>query len=274
MANHPALEKFRQGVPGTPHNWCRGCGIGQIWHYTVKALVELGLSDDEVLWVAGSGCAGRMCTYWHKDYFHTLHGRCLPFATGIKAARPDLTVLVHSGDGECIAIGGNHLIHAARRNVDVTVISVNNLNYAMTGGQFSPTTPLNANTATSPYGSLEPPVRLSELVVSLGGTYVARWTTSHPRQVINSIKKGIRNKGFSFIEILSQCPTQYGRRNKLADPVALMEWLKSQTITVKEAAEASPEELKDKFVIGELASDTRPEFIHSLRELAKDAQKA
>jgi 2-oxoglutarate ferredoxin oxidoreductase subunit beta len=270
---HPVLNHFREDSPGTPHLWCPGCGVGQVWHFTTKAIEELGLDEDRVLWVGGSGCTGRMCTYWHKDFFHTLHGRALSFATGVKLARPEMTVLVHSGDGECVAIGGNHLIHAARRNVDITLIAINNFNYGMTGGQFSPTTPSSVYTSTTPYGNQEAPFDLSTLMKEAGATYIARWTTVHARQVINAIKKGIQNKGFSFIEVLAQCPTQYGRRNKLGDAVQMMEWLKANSIPKEKAEKMPPEELKRKFIIGELFADTRPEFSDYMRAVAAEAAR-
>jgi 2-oxoglutarate ferredoxin oxidoreductase subunit beta len=270
---HPVLNHFREDSPGTPHLWCPGCGVGQVWHFTTKAIEELGLDEDRVLWVGGSGCTGRMCTYWHKDFFHTLHGRALSFATGVKLARPEMTVLVHSGDGECVAIGGNHLIHAARRNVDITLIAINNFNYGMTGGQFSPTTPSSVYTSTTPYGNQEAPFDLSTLMKEAGATYIARWTTVHARQVINAIKKGIQNKGFSFIEVLAQCPTQYGRRNKLGDAVRMMEWLKANSIPKEKAEKMPPEELKGKFIIGELFADTRPEFSEYMRAVAAEAAR-
>jgi len=270
---HPVLKHFREDSPGTPHLWCPGCGVGQVWHFTTKAIEEMGLDEDRVLWVGGSGCTGRMCTYWHKDFFHTLHGRALSFATGVKLARPEMTVLVHSGDGECVAIGGNHLIHAARRNVDITLIAINNFNYGMTGGQFSPTTPSSVYTSTTPYGNQEAPFDLSTLMKEAGATYIARWTTVHARQVINAIKKGIQNKGFSFIEVLAQCPTQYGRRNKLGDAVQMMEWLKANSIPKEKAEKMPPEELKGKFIIGELFADTRPEFSDYMRAVAAEAAR-
>ena len=270
---HPVLKHFREDSPGTPHLWCPGCGVGQVWHYTTRAIEELGLDEDKVLWVGGSGCTGRMCTYWHKDFFHTLHGRALSFATGVKLARPELNVLVHSGDGECVAIGGNHLIHAARRNVDITLIAVNNFNYGMTGGQFSPTTPTSMYTATSPFGNAEEAINLSGLMREAGATYIARWTTVHARQVINAIKKGIQNKGFSFVEILAQCPTQYGRRNKLGGAVQMMEWLKANSVLKEKAEKMSPEELKGKFILGELYSATKPEFSEYMRAVTAEASR-
>ena len=273
VPKHPVLKHFREDSPGTPHLWCPGCGVGQVWHYTTRAIEELGLDEDKVLWVGGSGCTGRMCTYWHKDFFHTLHGRALSFATGVKLARPELNVLVHSGDGECVAIGGNHLIHAARRNVDITLIAVNNFNYGMTGGQFSPTTPTSVYTATSPFGNPEEAFNLSTLMREAGATYIARWTTVHARQVINAIKKGIQNKGFSFVEILAQCPTQYGRRNKLGGAVQMMEWLKANSVLKEKAEKMSPEQLKGKFILGELYSATKPEFSEYMRAMAAEAAR-
>ncbi len=267
MTSHPALKYFRHDSPGVPHLWCPGCGIGQIWYATTSAIEDLGLDTDKVVWVGGSGCTGRMCTYWYKDIFHTLHGRALAFATGLKISNPELTVLVHSGDGECMAIGGNHLIQAARRNVDVNVIAVNNFNYGMTGGQFSPTTPRGALTTTSPYGNLENPFQLSEVIEASGGTYVARWTTAHPVQVAKAIKKAIQNRGFSFVEVISQCPTQWGKLSGLGSGKDMLAYFKEQSVPVARAKEMAPEALEGKLVVGELVSKERPEFVASLRAL-------
>ncbi len=268
MTAHPALKYFREDSPGVPHLWCSGCGIGQVWYATTIAISELGLDTDKVLWVGGSGCTGRMCTYWYKDVFHTLHGRALAFATGAKIANPELTVLVHSGDGECMAIGGNHLIQAARRNVDLNVIAVNNFNYGMTGGQFSPTTPRDAKTTTSPYGNLEHPFQLAEVIEACGGTYVARWTTAHPIQAAKSIKKAIQNKGFSFVEIISQCPTQWGKMNQMGSPADMIAFFKENSVPVARSREMAPEDLDGKFVVGELVSKERPEFVSALHALS------
>ena len=269
MKKHPALKYFRFDRPGNPHLWCPGCGIPQIWYYTIKAIEELRLDIDKVLWVGGSGCTGRMCTYWIGDYFHTLHGRPLGFATGVKLANPELTLICHMGDGEVSGIGGNHLIQTARRNVDLVAIVVNNFNYGMTGGQFSPTTPRGAFTMTSQLGHIEYPFDLCELAATCGATYVARWTTFQTRPLINSIKKGIRKVGFSFIEIISQCPTQYGRRNRIGDGIQMMKWLKESSIRKKRAEKMPKEELSDRFIIGEFVDTEKAEFGTSLRELIK-----
>ena len=269
MKKHPALKYFRFDRPGNPHLWCSGCGIPQIWYYTIKAIEELKLDIDKVLWVGGSGCTGRMCTYWIGDYFHTLHGRPLGFATGAKLANPELTVICHMGDGEVAGIGGNHLIQTARRNVDLVAMVVNNFNYGMTGGQFSPTTPRGAFTMTSQLGHIEYPFDLCELTATCGATYVARWTTLQIRPLINSIKKGIQKKGFSFIEVISQCPTQYGKRNKIGNGVQMMKWFKENSIRKEKAKKMSKEELKGKFIIGEFVDIEKAEFGASLRELIK-----
>lgn len=269
MKGHPALKYFRFDRPGNLHLWCTGCGVPQTWYYTIKAMEELNLDIDKVLWVGGSGCTGRMCTYYTGDYLHTLHGRPLGFATGAKLANPELTVLCHMGDGEASSIGGNHLIHTARRNVDLVAIVVNNFNYGMTGGQFSPTTPLGAYTMTSQLGNIEPSFDLCQLVATCGASYVARWTTFHARQVINSIKKGIQKKGFAFIEVISQCPTHYGRRNKLGNGASMMKWFKSNSIRIEKAREMSGSELEGKFVIGEFVDTEKAEYGESLRELIR-----
>jgi 2-oxoglutarate ferredoxin oxidoreductase subunit beta len=271
QVKHPALKYYQPGSGGDPTLWCSGCGIGQIWYFTVKAVEELELDPDKVVWVGGSGCTGRMCTYWNHDFMHTLHGRPLGFATGIKLANPELTVVCHMGDGETSAIGGNHLIQSARRNVDVVAICVNNFNYGMTGGQFSPTTPLGGITKTSPGGHREGSFDLCELVKAAGATYVARWTTTHPRQSINAIKKAIQNKGFSFVEIVSQCPIHYGRNNRLGDGPAMMKLQKETSVRAAQAADMTHEELQGKIVIGEFVNTQRPEYGEILRSFLPES---
>jgi 2-oxoglutarate ferredoxin oxidoreductase subunit beta len=264
---HPALNYFQQGSGGDPTLWCDGCGIGQVWTFTTRAIEELELDPNNVVWVGGSGCTGRMCTYWNHDLMHTLHGRTLGFATGIKLANPKLTVLCHMGDGETSAIGGNHLIHSARRNVDLVAICVNNFNYGMTGGQFSPTTPPGGITKTSLKGNVEGSFDLCELAKTAGATYVARWTTAHPLKCIGAIKKAIQNKGFSFVELVAQCPIHYGRNNRLGDGAAMMKLHKENSVRIKQAANMSSEELKDKIIIGEFVDSQRPEYVEILRAL-------
>jgi len=266
---HPALKHFRHDSPGVPHLWCEGCGIGPLWYYTILAMEELELDPHKVVWVGGSGCTGRMCTYWNYDFIHTLHGRPLGFATGIKLAKPELTVICHMGDGEASAIGGNHLIQTARRNVDLVAICNNNFNYGMTGGQFSPTTPLGGRTMTSAEGHIERPFDLCALMETCGATYVARWTVVQWRQCVNSIKKAIQKKGFAFVEVVTQCPTAYGRRNRLGDGAEMMRWLRKCSVRKEQAAKMTPQELQGKLVVGEFVDTEAPEYGASLRELVR-----
>ncbi len=200
-----------------PHIWCPGCGIGTTVNCFTRAIDECGLELDSLAIVSGIGCTGRVAGYTKLDSFHTTHGRAIPFATGLKLANPGLKVVVYSGDGDLTAIGGNHFIHAARRNVDMTVICVNNLTYGMTGGQVTPTTPEDAIATTSPYGNFEQNFNLPYLAESCGAVYVARWTVYHVTQLKKAMREAISKKGFSFVEVLSPCPTLYGRRNKRGD---------------------------------------------------------
>lgn len=197
-----------------PHIWCSGCGIGTAFSACLTALKQSGLDLEKTVMVSGIGCSGRGAGYINLDSFHTTHGRAIPFATGMKMANPELNLVVFSGDGDLFAIGGNHFIHAARRNVDLTVICVNNLNYGMTGGQVAATTPHRAKTTTTTTGNPESPFNLPLMAYASGATYVARWTILHVRDLIDSIEQALTKKGFSFVEILSPCPVNYGRRNK------------------------------------------------------------
>ena len=197
-----------------PHIWCPGCGIGAAVRCFIKAIQRSGVDPDSIAMVSGIGCAGRAAGYLRLDSFHTTHGRALPFATGLKLGKPELNVVVFSGDGDLVAIGGNHLIHSARRNMDMTVICINNFNYGMTGGQLGPTTPLGARSTTSPYGNIEEPFNVPHLAAASGATYVARWTVLHARQLERSIAEAMVKPGFSFIEVISPCPALYGRLNK------------------------------------------------------------
>jgi 2-oxoglutarate ferredoxin oxidoreductase subunit beta len=224
------VEPFRR-TERMPHIWCPGCGIGTTVNCFARALLDSGADLDRLVVVSGIGCAGRVAGYLRLDSFHTTHGRAIPFATGLKLANPALQVVVYSGDGDLFAIGGNHFIHAARRNVDIKVICVNNLIYAMTGGQTAPTTPLRAVTTTAPYGCAEPAFNLPYLAESAGASYVARWTTFHVRQLARSMAEVLAKKGFCFIEVLSPCPTLYQRRNRLGDGLDTMRYYKAHSKT-------------------------------------------
>ena len=191
--------------------FCPGCACGQIMNNFIYAIDELGLDPKQIVTIGGVGCTARIPAYIKTDAIHGIHGRTLGFATGVKLANPELKVVILTGDGDAAAIGGNHLIQAARRNLDVTMIVNNNGSYAMTGGQVSPVTPTGATTTTTTLGNLESPFDLCKLVEAAGGTYISRWTTAHSAQLIKAIKEGIQHKGFSFIEVVGQCPTIYGR---------------------------------------------------------------
>ena len=213
-----------------PHLWCPGCGIGTTVNCFTRAIDQCGIDLNKLVIVSGIGCTGRVAGYLNLDSFHTTHGRAIPFATGLKLGNPELKVVVYSGDGDLIAIGGNHFIHAARRNVDITVICVNNFNYAMTGGQVAPTTPLDAVGTTAPHGVCERPFNLPFLAESCGAVYVARWTTYHVRQLTRSMAEAVNKKGFSFVEVVTPCPTLYERRNRLGSGLDRMKWFKNNTV--------------------------------------------
>ena len=210
---HPLDPQLRAGR--IPHIWCPGCGIGSVMQAFLEAVEAAGLERDRLAVVSGIGCSGRASGYLNADSFHTTHGRPIPFATGLKLAKPELYVNVISGDGDLAAIGGNHLIHAARRNIDLNVICINNFNYGMTGGQVGPTTPLEAKTTTSPFGCHEYPFNLVDLVASCGAVYVARWISMDVRRLRRSIEESFAKKGFTFIEVIAPCPVNFGRRNRL-----------------------------------------------------------
>ncbi|HUK13077.1 MAG TPA: 2-oxoacid:ferredoxin oxidoreductase subunit beta, partial [Thermoanaerobaculaceae bacterium] len=232
--DNPILPLLRQDR--LPHIWCPGCGIGTTVNCFARALTESGLNLDKVAIVSGIGCTGRVAGYVNLDSFHTTHGRAIPFATGLKLANPDLKVVVYSGDGDLSAIGGNHLIHAARRNMDLMVVCVTNFTYGMTGGQVAPTTPLAATQTTMPYGNFENPFNLPFLADACGAVYVARWTVYHVKQLARAMKEGLAKKGFVFIEALSPCPTLYSRRNRLGDGVDQLKYYKEKS-TIKNGAD-------------------------------------
>ncbi len=226
-AEHPLEDLIRSDR--IPHIWCPGCGIGTVFGATLSAMKASGIDLQKTAMVSGIGCSGRAAGYVNLDSFHTTHGRAIPFATGLKLGNPQLNVLVFSGDGDLFAIGGNHFIHAARRNIDLTVICVNNLNYGMTGGQVAATTPFLARTTTTPAGNPETPFNLPLLAWAAGATYVARWTMLHLRELTESIRKAILKNGFAFIEVLAPCPVNYGRRNRLK-PMETLKLYQERTV--------------------------------------------
>ena len=243
-----------------PHIWCPGCGHGIIMHSLLRALVDLKKKKTETVIASGIGCSSRMVGYIDACTVHTTHGRSLAFATGIKLANPELTVVEVLGDGDCTAIGGNHFIHACRRNIDITAIVMNNNIYGMTGGQVSPTTPVGSLATTSPYGAIDPSFDICKLAEGAGASYVARTTIANPKQAEQFIKAGINNKGFSVVEILTHCHTQFGRRNKRRTPIDNVNFFKANSVPLNKAQEMSPEELAEKIVVGEFVKREIPEY--------------
>jgi len=221
QAGHPLDHLLR--TDRIPHIWCPGCGIGTAFSSCLIAMKESGIDLQKTVMVSGIGCSGRGAGYVKLDSYHTTHGRAIPFATGMKAANPELNLVVFSGDGDLFAIGGNHFIHAARRNVDMTVICVNNFNYGMTGGQVGPTTPIGAKGSTAPLGVVERPFNLPYLAKATGAVFVARWTILHVREFQDAVLRAMQKKGFSFIEVLAPCPTSFGKANKIGDGLHEME---------------------------------------------------
>ncbi|MCG0276056.1 MAG: 2-oxoacid:ferredoxin oxidoreductase subunit beta [Thermosediminibacteraceae bacterium] len=266
-----SLEKYYR-IDKLPHIWCPGCGNGIVTGALVRAIDNLKLNKDKICIVSGIGCSSRAPGYLNFNTLHTTHGRALAFATGIKLARPELKVIVLTGDGDCAAIGGNHFIHACRRNIDITTIVFNNNIYGMTSGQYSPLTPLGAYATTAPYGNIDRNFDLCKLAEAAGATYVARGTVYHVPQLIKFIEKALQHKGFSVVEAVSTCPTYFGRKNKLASPVKMMEMLRDNSVTVKAAEKMSKEELTNKIVIGEFLDVNAPEYVEEYMKIIKRAQ--
>ncbi len=257
---NPLRKYLRQD--SLPHFFCAGCGAAQVLNFFVQAADAVNLDFDNLVAIGGVGCTARIPVYLNADSMHGIHGRTLPWATGIKLHNPKLKVVIFAGDGDAAAIGGNHLIHAARRNLDVTMIVVNNLTFGMTGGQVAPTTLRGLKSTTTPYGNLEESFDMCKLVVAAGGTYVARVSTFQPRLAVNALKKALNHKGFSFVEVISQCPTYFGRKALgSGQGVVAVKWIKEQSVTLKDSAELSLEQLDNKFVMGTFADITRPVYL-------------
>lgn len=252
-----------------PHIWCPGCGHGILMRDVAQAIENCGLDPDKVVIVSGIGCSSRAAGYMNFNTLHTTHGRAIAFATGIKLANPELHVFVITGDGDASAIGGNHLIHAARRNIDMTVIVFNNNIYGMTGGQYSPTTPTFEKGTTAPYGNIDNCFDLPKLAEAAGATYTARGTAYHASQTIKLIEAAIKNKGFSLVEGVSICPTYYGRKNKKGSVLKMMNWQKDNCIDIKKAEAMTDKELKGKIIIGELYNcpSTTGEYTERYQEI-------
>jgi 2-oxoglutarate ferredoxin oxidoreductase subunit beta len=249
--------------------FCPGCGNGLIMEYFMNAadnLIKSGkLGLNKLVLVGGIGCSGWIATYLDVDVLHVLHGRALAVATGIKLANPELSVVVFSGDGDNLSIGGNHFIHAARRNIDVKVIMVNNMLYGMTGGQVSPTTPHEAVTHTTPYGNEEAPFDGCKLAQAAGATYVARWTTAHPAKAVTSFQEALLHRGFAYVEIASQCPIYFGRYIAgTARPSLILNYFLRNSVSIDQSGKESNE--AGKFVIGKFTDINKPTFTDLLLE--------
>lgn len=266
------LQKLRKNKK-FPTIWCAGCGLGVVMGALIRAIDHLGLKNDEVALVSGIGCTARMPVYLDFNTLHTTHGRALAFATGLKIARPDMKVIAIMGDGDALAIGGNHFIHAARRNIGITALVVNNAIYGMTGGQYSPTTPLDALSTTSPYGNIEPPFPICELAVAAGATYVARSTVYHALELDKYLTEAIAKDGFSVVEAVSYCHVHYGRLNRLGSAADMMRALKETSIS-KAAYDALPPDQKAanrKIVRGVFVNLERVEYTRLYADLAARA---
>ena len=267
------LGKFKEGSPMAsmlrmermPHIWCPGCGIGSEVNSFAEAVKRSGIDTKKLVVVSGIGCTGRVAGYVNFDSIHTTHGRAIPVATGVKLANPELTVVVFSGEGDLAGIGGNHLIHAARRNMDIVVICNNNFTYGMTGGQVTPTTPSSAIASTTPYGNYEYPFSLPFLMDAAGATYIARWTSMHSRNVTQSIEEALLRKGFSFIEVISTCTTLYLRRNRLGDGVDMLQHYQENSI-LKHGADTRETaiDFQGKIVIGKFVEKNKPTYLEAV----------
>ena len=272
----PAQElrkKYLRHDKKFPHFWCPGCGNGIVMGSLLRAISNLKLSKDEVVMASGIGCSGRMPTYLDFNTLHTTHGRALTFATGIKLAKPSLTVMAIMGDGDSTAIGGNHFIHAARRNLNLTAVIINNSIYGMTGGQYSPTTPFGSYSTTSVYGHVEHAFSIAELAVTAGASFVARTTVYHADLMDKLLEKAIVKRGFAVVEIISNCHVQYGRRNKLGGAVEMITGFRDNAVTVGKAAKMSEEELEGKTTIGVLADREMPISTEEYAKIRKRAQE-
>lgn len=272
VAEHPLRKYMRDHVKRT--TTCPGCGNGIITQAILRAIDELEIGMDDFVFVSGIGCSAWIPSpLFNADTLHTTHGRPIAFATGVKLSLPDQYVMVVSGDGDLTAIGGNHLIHAARRNIDLAIVLINNGIYGMTGGQTAPTTPRGLQTVTNPYETLEHPFDIAPMVAAAGASYAARWTTSHPRQLTRCIKKAIEKKGFGFIEAISQCPVQYGRVSKLGKAVDMLRHFKENSVKLNRAREMSRAQLEGKIVVGEFQDTEKAELSSEWTRLKSEVRE-
>jgi len=268
IKKQPMRRYVRPGL--LPTIFCAGCGGGTVLNCFTRAVDELGLDPKGMCMVTGIGCSSWIPSpYFLADTLHTTHGRAIAFATGVRVMSPRMKVVVIAGDGDISGIGGNHLIHAARRNVDLKVIMVNNSIYGMTGGQVAPTTPYNVKTTTSPHGNVEPDFDVSALVAAAGASFVARWTTYHVFDLVKAMKKALEHEGFAFIEVVSQCTTSYAKAVGKRSAAEFLEEYREKSVRLSKAQKMSPEELEGRIVVGTLKDVQKPEFCSRLYGLTE-----
>ncbi|HZK10213.1 MAG TPA: 2-oxoacid:ferredoxin oxidoreductase subunit beta [Clostridia bacterium] len=272
MSDRSKLVNKYFKVENLPHIWCPGCSHGIVTRAITSAIDQLDLDPEKIVVVSGIGCSSRAAGYLNFNTLHTTHGRAIAYATGIKLANPELHVIVISGDGDASAIGGNHLIHSCRRNINLTVIIFNNNIYGMTGGQYSPTTPHSALGTTVPYGNIDRPFDLVRLVEGAGATYIARGTAYHTLQLTRYIKNAISHKGLSVVEAISTCPTYFGRKNDIGNAVDMMRWLKDSFVEKRAYEKLEEEKKKNKFPFGEFVNIQAPEYTQVLAEMIKSVE--
>jgi 2-oxoglutarate ferredoxin oxidoreductase subunit beta len=275
MANIPQkiIHEYLRHDKKFPHVWCSGCSNGIVLGAIIRAISDMQLNRDDIVMVSGIGCSSRMPVYIDLNTLHTLHGRAIAYATGVKMYKPHLKVIVVTGDGDCTAIGGNHLIHAARRNIDLTVILINNHIYGMTGGQASPTTPNGAFATTAPYGNIEPDFNICDLAIGAGASFVARTTAFHAVEAQNYIKEAINHPGFSLLEVVSACPVIYGRLNKKGGAPEMMKAMRDNSIPVTAYEKLPREQTAGKIIRGILKREVRAEFTQAYANLIQKAQE-
>jgi 2-oxoglutarate/2-oxoacid ferredoxin oxidoreductase subunit beta len=268
------IHKYLRHEKKFPHVWCPGCGNGIVLGALIRAIDRTGFTKDEIVLVSGIGCSGRLSVYVDFNTLHTTHGRALTFATGVKLANPKLQVIVVMGDGDATAIGGNHFIHAARRNLNLTAIIINNNTYGMTGGQYSPTTPYGSWAATSPYGNIEHAFSIAEMAVTAGAAWVGRGTVYHATLLDQLMEQALRKRGFAVVEAISHCHTQFGLKNKLGGPVEMLRRQKELAVRVEKARTMTPEELEGKITIGVLADRDLPVYTEEYARIREAARAA
>lgn len=275
MANIPqkTIHQYLRHNKKFPHVWCAGCSNGIVLGSIIRAIAQLQIPKDEVMMVSGIGCSSRISVYADFNSLHTLHGRPIAFATGIKMYKPGMKVIVVTGDGDATAIGGNHFIHGARRNIDITVVVINNHIYGMTGGQFSPTTPSGNFASTCPHGNIDSPFNICELAMGAGATFVARSTAFHSLEVQNLVKEAMNHKGYSVLEVIAACPVIYGRLNKKGNASKMMEDMRDNSITLKASEKLPEEKTAGKIIRGVIRKNENvPEYTDLYAQLVKRLQ--